>query len=115
MAFNDWLPALMVQAAFMTPNLLAYITGIVLCLSWRRRIGVGATYAVAAFSLLALGIVLNLLAQAWVYRSMASGLSASATSLGHGVIGVAQVLISVVATGLLIAAVLARRPAPAAG
>ncbi|ROU08356.1 hypothetical protein [Lysobacter enzymogenes] len=110
MTFDNWLPAILSQAAFMTPSLLAYITGIVLCLSWRRRIGVGATYAVAAFALLVFGQALSLLGQVWIYRAMADGISASSTSLGHSVIGVAHVLISLVSTGLLIAAVLAKRP-----
>ena len=114
MTFENWLPALLSQAAFMTPNVLAYITGIVLCLSWRRRIGVGATYAVAAFSLLVFGAVLSLLGQAWIYRSMADGMNAQSTAIGHSVIGVAHVLITLVSTGLLIAAVLAKRPPPQA-
>ncbi|MET4730252.1 hypothetical protein ABIE09_004071 [Lysobacter enzymogenes] len=112
MTFEDWLPALGAQAAMMTPNLIACAIGLVLCLSWKRRIGVGAVYAVAAFSLQIVGMLLGLAGQAWMYKSMASGMPASSAGLFHSVIGGVHIVLSLTATGLLIAAVLAKRPAP---
>lgn len=114
MSFDNWLPALGIQAAMMTPQLIACIVGIVLCLSWRGRIGVGATYAVAAFSLHILGMLLSLAGQAWMYHMIQSGASASEASIAQSAVGVVHVLLSLLATSLLIAAVLAKRPAPPA-
>lgn len=112
MTFEDWLPALGMQAAMSAPNLIACAVGVTLCLSWKRRIGVGAVYAVAAFSLQILSMLLGLAGQAWMYKMMASGMSASTAGLGQSVIGGVHILLSLTATGLLIAAVLAKRPAP---
>lgn len=112
MTFQDWLPALGMQAAMSAPNLIACAVGLTLCLSWKRRIGVGAVYAVAAFSLQILGMVLGLLGQAWMYQRMADGMAASSAGIFNAVVGGVHVLLSLTATGLLIAAVLAKRPAP---
>lgn len=109
---ESWLPALATQALMMSPYVIAYAAGIVLCLSWRGRIGVGAVYAVTAFSLQIAGVVLSLAGQAWMYRMIASGSGAAAAGMSSGVFGVLHMLLSVVAIGLLIAAVLVKRPAP---
>lgn len=112
MTFQDWLPALGAQAAMMAPNLIACAAGLVLCLSWKRRIGVGAVYAVAAFALQIVGMLLGLAGQAWMYRMIAAGSPPSSAGMFNTLIGGAHVLLSLLATGLLIAAVLAKRPAP---
>lgn len=111
MSFDDFLPALAIQVALKAPGAIACIVGIAMCLTWRRRIGTGAVYAVAAFALHILSDLLSLTAQVWIYKTIASGAGAGAANTVSGAIGAIQVVISVVATGLLIAAVLARRPA----
>ncbi|QWP77317.1 hypothetical protein J5226_02615 [Lysobacter sp. K5869] len=112
MTFQDWLPALGAQAAMMTPTLLACAVGVVLCVSWKRRIGVGAVYGAAAFSLEIVGALLGLAGQAWMYKMLDSGMPASSAGMINSMVGVVHVLLSLVSTGLLIAAVLAKRPAP---
>jgi low temperature requirement protein LtrA len=112
MSFSDWLPALATQALMMTPLLIVYAAGLTLCLTRRRQLGVASTYAAIAFALLIAGVLLSLAGQAWSYRAISSGMPASSMAVISGVVGVSHMLLSLLATTLLVAAILARRPAP---
>lgn len=100
---------------YATPHLLVCAIGLVLCLIRRPALGSAATYACVGFGLFIFGSLLGLSGHAWLLWMRQNGdPSASSIAWSMGLFSAAATVLHVIAMGLLIAAILVRRPTRAA-
>lgn len=112
---NDLLAALLGPAMNTVPHLLLCTVGLVLCLLRRPALGAAGVYGSLGFGLLICGSLLGLGSHVWLMWMRQSGeTSVASMSLSMGVFGAIATVIHAIALGLLIAAILVRRPAQAA-
>ncbi|MEH6416253.1 hypothetical protein [Pseudomonas sp. CGJS7] len=109
---SDWVLAALPQLAFAVPGMLLYVLGISLCLARRRSLGVASTYASLGFGLLLLGALLGAGAQLWLGWMVQDGHAGSSLSMRMTAMGIVRTVVSLTGTIALLAAILARRPAP---
>lgn len=110
---SDWVLAVLPQLALMVPGMLLYVLGISLCLARRRSLGVASTYASLGFGLLLLSSLLGAGAQIWFNWMVQQGASAvSSLSMRMAAMGIVTTVIVLTGITALLAAILARRPAP---
>ncbi|MGO1069905.1 hypothetical protein [Lysobacter sp. CA199] len=112
---NDWIVSALPHLLTMIPGLLLYTLGLSLCLVRSRTLGRASTYASLGFGLLLLSSLLGAGSQVWFTWMAQQGAAAiSSLAMRMAVLGIVNMLISLVGITLLLAAILARRPAPAA-
>ncbi|WP_156087512.1 MULTISPECIES: hypothetical protein [unclassified Lysobacter] len=100
---------------YATPHLLVCTVGLVLCLMRRPALGAAGVYASVGFGLFIFGSLLGLCGQVWLLWMQQKGEpSASSLAMGMGAFSALVILLHAIAMGLLIAAILVRRPARAA-
>ncbi|KRA17219.1 MULTISPECIES: hypothetical protein [unclassified Lysobacter] len=100
---------------YATPHLLVCAVGLVLCLMRRPALGAAGTYACAGFGLFIFGSLLGLGGHAWLLWMRQNGdPSAASIAMSMGMFSAFATLLHTIAMGLLIAAILVRRPARAA-
>ena len=109
---KDWMPILATQI-WQLPYVALYILGLVFAFS-RRDMGKAATYAAAGFALLMLGTLVASVQQYMIMSARMAG-DVSAYRLSTMLMGstIATQLLRFGGTGLLLAAIFAKRPLPA--
>lgn len=108
------LTALLGPALYAAPQLILCTIGLVLCLMRRRTLGAAGIYACAGFALFIVGSLFGLGAHAWLMWMSQNGEATSSLALVMGVLSGVGTLLHAIAMGLVIAAILVRRPAQAA-
>lgn len=100
---------------YMVPHLLACAVGLLLCLLRRRELGAAGLYGGLGFGLHIVGSLVSLGAQVWAMWAREHA-AAAAYSIASGltVFIVIATALHTIAMGLLVAAVVARRPAQSA-
>ncbi|NUO75175.1 MAG: hypothetical protein HOQ32_04095 [Lysobacter sp.] len=108
------LTSLLGPVLYATPHLLLSTIGLVLCLMRRRTLGAAGIYACAGFALFILGSLFGLGAHVWLIWMSQNGQATSSLTLVMSVFSGVATVLHAVAMGLVIAAILIRRPAQAA-
>lgn len=112
---TDLLAALLGPAMTAAPHLLLCAVGLLLCLTRRPLLGTAGVYGSLGFALLIGTSLLGLAGQVWLMWTKHNGeTSAYSMAFGMGAFSVIATVMHAVALILLIAAILARRPAQAA-
>ena len=96
------------------PHVLVCTVGLVLCLTRRAALGPAGTYGSLGFALLIGGSLVGLGGQAWYFSQLHGGATVHSVAISIGAFGVITTVMHAIAIGLLIAAIVARRPAQAA-
>lgn len=105
------LPQSLMVLLTMLPAMLLYILGLSLCLTRRRQLGNASTYGALGFGLLLLSAALSVATQVWTFMMMGNYESAASLGMRLGVMSIANTVLSLTGVTLLLAAILARRPA----
>lgn len=112
---NTLIAALLGPVLYATPHLLLCAVGLVLCLIRRRALGAAGVCGSVGFALFILGSLLGLCGHVWLMWMRQNGeTSTSSMAMGMSAFGGIAIVLHAIAMGLLIAAILIRRPAQAA-
>jgi hypothetical protein len=112
---NDLFVAMLGPLMSSAPHVLVCTAGLVLCLARRTALGSAGVYGSLGFALLIGGSLVGLAGQAWfLWGQMQGEATPRSLALSIGAFGVVTTVMHAIAMGLLIAAILARRPARAA-
>jgi hypothetical protein len=111
-AMNPFLLSVLPNLLMALPGMLLYVLGLSLCLIRKPSLGTASTYASLGFGLLLLSSLLGLGTQAWImWSTQHEHASISSLSIQVAALSVANTLVSLTGVGLLLAAILIRRPA----
>ncbi|MBT2749003.1 MULTISPECIES: hypothetical protein [unclassified Lysobacter] len=109
---NEFLLSMLTNLLMGLPGMLLYVLGLSLCLMRKPSLGRASTYAALGFGLLLLSTLLSLGSQAWImWSAQHEHASISSLSIRVAVLSIASTLLSLTGVGLLLAAILVRRPA----
>lgn len=109
---NTFVQSLLPHLFTVVPAVLFYAVALSLCLMRRRTLGRAGTYASQGFGLLLFSSLMNAGAQAWLMASrLDDHLSTSEMAARMGFMSIFSTLLWLAAMSLLLAAILARRPA----
>ncbi|WP_157476516.1 hypothetical protein [Lysobacter sp. Root690] len=112
---NDLFVAMLGPLMSSAPHVLVCTVGLVLCLARRTALGTAGTYGSLGFALLIGGSLVGLAGQAWfLWGQLHDAATPHSIAIRIGAFGVVTTVMHAIAMGLLVAAIIARRPAQAA-
>lgn len=112
---NALFAALLGPLLYATPQLLLCAVGLVLCLIRRRALGAAGVYGSVGFALFILGSLLGICGQVWLMWVRQNGeINTSSLAISMGAFSTVVILLHAIAMGLVIAAILIRRPTQSA-